>query len=253
MRLFDDINKLPNYSVGIADSDDEIKEAQILRYKMLLCEFDNTKSEDGIDKNEYDDVCEHLIVKDNLNNKIIGTYRLLTNIKYGKNTKFLCESEFDVDKLKNSGKNILELSRAVVHRDYRNGIVIKLLWQGIFYYCKKYDIRYLFGTASFHGLDYTKFSHSLSYIYYNYMVDESLMCYAKEPCINFNIFKKEEIDEKLAKAETQPLIKGYFSLGCKVGTGLFFDREFNSSDLMMILDMTKINKKYAERMFGVQI
>ena len=253
MRLFDNINIIDNICVGIADSEEELREAQILRYKMLILEFDQSKSKDGIDKSPYDEICDHIIVKDLSNNKIVGTYRVVSNLKIPADKKFICEDEFDIEKLKICGSNILELSRAVVHKDYRNGLVIKLLWQGIFAYCKNYNIRYMFGTASFHGLDYTKYQHSFSDIYYNHLTDESVMCYAKEPCMKMNILKKDEIDEKLAKIETQPLVRGYFSLGSKAGNGLFFDREFNSTDIMMIFDLENLNKRYVSRMFGVEL
>lgn len=253
MQLFENVKCIDNFSVGLANTENELKEAEILRYKMLVLEFDETKNKDGIDKSSYDDICDHIVVKDLTNNKIVGTYRLLSNLKLPKDKVFVCENEFNIDKLKKCGSNILELSRAVVHKDYRNGIIIKLLWQGIFSYCQEFNIRYMFGTASFHGLDYTKYQHAFSDIYYNHLADESVMCYAKEPCMDLNILNKDEIDEKLAKLETQPLIRGYFSLGSKVGSGIYFDKEFNSSDIMMIFDLNNLNKRYVSRMFGVEL
>ena len=67
---------------------------------MLILEFDQTKSEVGIDKSEYDDICDHIIVKDLTNNTIVGTYRLLSNLKLPKDGQFVCETEFDIDESK---------------------------------------------------------------------------------------------------------------------------------------------------------
>ena len=253
MRLFENIKPLNDLTVGLAENKDEIREAQILRYQMLLLEFDESKDKNGIDESPYDEFCDHIIVKDNTNNKIVGTYRLLSNLILPEGKEFISEPEFNIDKLKNSGKNILELSRAVVHKDYRNGFVLRLLWQAIIAYSKMNNIKYMFGTASFHGVDYTKYKHAFSSIYYNNLADEEILCYAKEPCMDMRILSKEEIDENLARHETQPLVRGYFAIGSKVGSGIFFDYEFNSTDIMMIFDMDNLNKKYLSRMFGVEL
>ena len=253
MKLIQEINSHNQFIVGIADNADEIREAQILRYKMLLLEFDETKSEDGIDASEYDNFCDILIVKDTEANKIVGTYRLMTNEHLKYKNEFICEDEFDITNLKNSGYNILELGRAVVDKNYRNGLIIKLLWEGIFYYSKLHKIKYMFGTASFHGVDANAYKNSLSKIYYEQLADKEILCYAKQPCDKLNFLNKEEIDDKKAHDETPALVRGYFYLGCRVGDGIFFDYSFNSIDILIIFDLENVNKQYAKRFFGVDL
>ena len=66
----------------IADSEALIKEAQALRYRVFASEMGaklKTESE-GLDYDEVDSYCEHLIVYDNVNKKIVGYTRLLNSI-----------------------------------------------------------------------------------------------------------------------------------------------------------------------------
>ena len=74
---------------------------------------------------------------------MVGTYRLLRG-NFAKICKgFYTEQEFDISNLKKnfSSKDILELGRSCVHHEYRSGIILKLLWQGISKYIKIYKIK----------------------------------------------------------------------------------------------------------------
>lgn len=60
-----------------------IKEAQVLRYRVFAQEMGaelKTKSE-GLDYDDVDSYCEHLIVYDNCNKKLLATPDYLTNIR----------------------------------------------------------------------------------------------------------------------------------------------------------------------------
>jgi len=238
------------FVLGLADKD-EIEELQKLRYDELILDYDSSKSAGGLDASEYDDFCDHLIVKDIETNKIVGTYRLMTNKHLVNKNEFICECEFDITKLKNCSENILELGRAVVHKDYRQGTVLKLLWSGIMDYSRINNVRYLFGTASFHGVNPADYNNAFSKIYYNNLASDDIMCEAKNPCAPLNVLKPEEVDAIKAKSETPSLIKGYLAMGCKAGKDAFIDYDFNSTDIMIILDLQNINTAYFNRMFSV--
>ena len=66
----------------LADSEALIKEAQALRYRVFAKEMGaKLKTEaEGLDYDEVDSYCDHLIVYDNVNKKIVGYTRLLKSI-----------------------------------------------------------------------------------------------------------------------------------------------------------------------------
>jgi putative hemolysin len=72
-------NKAAPISVSWARHQDEVKEAQRLRYKVFAEEMGaNLKpSKEGLDVDIFDSFCDHLIVRDNETLKVIGTYRAL--------------------------------------------------------------------------------------------------------------------------------------------------------------------------------
>ena len=62
--------------------------------------------------------------------------------------------------------------------------------------------------------------------------------------VDMNRIAKDEIDNKKALRALPPLIKGYLRLGASFGDGAVIDRQFNSTDVLVILPVAKIDKRY---------
>ena len=73
------LNKQSPISLSWARHQDEVREAQRLRYKVFAEEMGATlkPSKEGLDIDIFDDFCEHLIIRDTETLKVIGTYRVL--------------------------------------------------------------------------------------------------------------------------------------------------------------------------------
>jgi putative hemolysin len=60
---------------------------------------------------------------------------------------------------------------------------------------------------------------------------------------------KSAIDPRAALRALPPLIKGYLRLGAFVGDGAVIDRQFGTTDVLVILPVEKIDPRYFEH-FG---
>jgi len=236
-----------NIEIRLINSQEELRETLHLRYKELLLPYNpKNKNKSELFKDLYDEQSDHLIAIDHSTNQIVGTYRLLRNDMLKSGQSFVTEQEFDITKIK--GNNILEIGRAVVKREFRNGAIIILLLIGLLKYAYIHRIKYLFGTASFRGTNPGTYSQALSYIYYHLLLPEHLKVKAQR--INshpINILPKEKVDYNLAKKQMPALIKGYINVGATFGEDAFIDYDFNSIDLFVLADTAKISKKYIER------
>ena len=236
-----------NFEVRLTRNQEELDEVFKLRYKDLLLYYNSSNTnENGQFKDEYDDYCDHLIVIDLTNNEIVGTYRLVKKEHIKIHGKFVTEYEYDISKIKQY--EVLELGRAVVKEEYRNGSVIMLLWRGLTKYALANNIKYMFGTGSFQGINPEDYKHALSYIYYNHLSDEKVRVKtAHGPNSKLNLLKEEEIDPILAKKQIPPLIKGYIKIGATFGEDAFLDVPFNSLDVFVLLDIDTVDYKYIQR------
>ncbi len=235
----------------LAETPDELLKAQKLRHFVFFDEPKGaTEISGAVDKDEFDDKCEHLLVVDDSNAadpKVVGTYRLLRQTGDKKVDKFYTEGEFDITKLKNSGLNIMELGRSCIHPDYRDGKVIQLLWSGIGAYIMHHQIAYLFGCASFFGENPKEFSVPISFLMQKHGAPANICPTARpEVAAKFDFIPIDQIDKKEALAKLPSLLKGYIRTGCMVGNGAVIDNFCKTVDVCIVMDTSKIAKRYSE-------
>ena len=242
-----------NFEIKIAASNLEIKKAQSLRYKIFFKEKKikkkNLKSLLQRDFDFYDKISDHLIIVDNnreAKDNVIGTYRLLRGNSAKLYKGFYTEQEFDISNLKKnfSNKKILELGRSCVHPEYRSGIILKLLWQGISKYIKIYKIKILIGCASFNGTNPNSFKDQFSLLYYSYSLPRN---YDVKSLQDNKILFTKNIDNINILNKLPPLIKGYLRAGGMVSRNFYIDTEFETIDYCVIMLTDKIVSRYQNK------
>ena len=242
-----------NFTIKIAESNFEIKKAQSLRYKIFFKEKKIKKKSFKFllqrDYDFYDKISDHLIIIDNnreIRDNVIGTYRLLRGNCAKLYRGFYTEQEFDISNLKKnfSSKDILELGRSCVHPQYRSGIILKLLWQGISNYIKMYKIKILMGCASFHGTNPSKFKDEFSLLYESYRLPED---YNVKSLQSNEISFNKNINHSTILNKLPPLIKGYLRAGGMVSENFYIDTEFETIDYCVIMLTEKIVSRYQNK------
>ncbi|MEY4624501.1 MAG: hypothetical protein RL061_26 [Pseudomonadota bacterium] len=233
-------------SLSWARHQDEVREAQRLRYKVFADEMGATlkPSQEGLDIDIFDDFCEHLIIRDTETLKVIGTYRVLPPHQAKQMGCFYSDSEFDLTRLRHLRHKMVEVGRSCVHRDYRSGGVIMALWSGLGQYMKKHDYEIMLGCASVQMGDGGHYAASLSkMLNSNHLTD-----------IEYRVFPRLAlpVDELNNQLDVEPpaLIKGYLRLGAKVCGDPAWDPDFNTADFLTMLRMDDIHPRYAKHFLG---
>ncbi len=247
-----------DFVIKLVEKKSELKKAQALRYSVFYKEKKVKPSLQkkilGLDYDKFDKFADHLIVIDKarkgIKNKIVGTYRLLRGDVGNNFSGFYTSSEFNLSNIINiySHIKILELGRSCVHKDYRNGTTVNLLWKAIAQYVKLYDIKVLLGCASFPGTDVTKFSNELLYLRENF----SLPDYLSVKSLDKNIYQvyskyKTNINNLRNFAKLPPLIKGYLRVGGKFSYNCYVDHDLKTIDLCVVVEIDNIDKKYKKK------
>lgn len=251
-----------NLEVRLARSFKEIKAAQKLRYQIFYEEM-NAKPDWRMrmtrrDIDPYDTVCDHLLVVDHdlpKGKRIVGTYRLLRQEVAEANNGFYSAGEFDISPLMSpefrnqmgEGRQLLELGRSCVHKDYRATSTINMLWKGIAEYLKENRIAYMFGCASFEGTNPAEFREAFSYLYHNYLVPDDFHVKALDgQHIDMNNIPETDLDVRMARRALPPLVKGYLRIGCFIGDGAVVDEQFGTTDVFILLPVERIAKRYSK-------
>jgi len=243
----------PQFKVKLATSPEEFCAAQRLRYDVFVKELGGKGSlvdhDNQLERDNYDPYCDHLLLYDEARNAqngnaVVGVYRILTSERAGELGRFYSEDEYDLDVLKSSGRKLMELGRSCLHPEYRGGTAMLHLWQALSHYIMKRDIEILFGVASFHGTQVNAIKEPLSLLYYNHLAPRELRVVAKHPHNQpMNLIVPHELNKKRAILAVPALIKAYLRLGGFVGEGAFVDRAFNTTDVCLVLDTTKLSER----------
>lgn len=246
-----------NLGVMVTQDTAYVQAAQKLRYRIFFGEMGGVSHNPEViaqqrDFDAFDEVCDHLLVLDhdrpNIEEQVVGTYRLLRREGMHKIGRFYTEGEFDITGLKQFDGEVMELGRSCVHENYRSRAVMQLLWRGIGEYVARHDVKYMFGCASFTGTDIEKYKLPLSYLYHYHLAPEAVRPVAlAEHHQSINLMAKDAIDEKAALASIPALIKGYLRLNGKIGDGAFIDPECQSIDVSIVVTTDLVTDKYVKR------
>ncbi|MDE1175496.1 MAG: GNAT family N-acetyltransferase [Edaphobacter sp.] len=195
---------------------------------------------DGMDRDRYDDVCDHLIVEEKSTGAIVGTYRLQTGDVAGRNFGYYSEQEFSFAPYEHMRSQIVELGRACIHRAHRSAEVLNLLWRGIARYALANDIRYMMGCCSLNSQD-PGMGHAVSASLANCMAEPELWTVATEA---FHLERPEEIP---GQERAPKLLRAYLAIGAKICSEPAIDREFKTIDFLTLLDLHTLHPRVAAR------
>lgn len=250
----------PIFDVKLAESRNEIKLAQKLRYKVFFSERIHSPilniGNFRRDSDKFDNYADHIIVKFRKSKfskaRVIGTYRLLKQSVADKKSGFYSCDEFNLDNLLNSKiyKNMLELSRSCISQKFRNKNVLKLMWNEIYRYINENNIDALFGTASFLDTNINKIEDQLIYLNNNYKMSENIKVNALANYkIKVDYEKKIDINLKLV-SRLPTLIKAYLKFNATIGEGAVIDKKFKTTDVFVFLPIEEINKDYVNKIIS---
>jgi putative hemolysin len=228
------------YHVCFAQTSSEVRAAQKLRHQIFSDEFGANlhEAEAGVDADHFDPHCEHLIVRDEAEGRIVGTYRVLSPEAALRVGSYYSENEFFLTRLTHIRPQLVEVGRSCIDQDHRNGAVIALLWFKLAEYMQKNNYSHLIGCAS---IPMNDGGHNAANLFmqlgddYIAPVEYRVMPHTRLPY------------ERLANdqvADVPPLIKGYLRAGAWICGEPAWDPDFNSADLLMLLPMARLSPRY---------
>ena len=237
-------------SVGWARHQDEVRQAQRLRYQVFALEMgaNLSKAVPGHDVDLFDDYCEHLLVRDVATQDVIGTYRVLTPTQAKRVGSTYSDTEFDLTRLRFLRARMVELGRSCVHADHRHGGVILALWGALAEFMARNQLDTMIGCASI-PMQHpgVPLGHAAASIWQQ--VKQTHLApidYRVTPRLALPV---DQLDGTLA-IEPPALIKGYLRLGAKVLGPPAWDPEFNTADLPMIMHIKGLPERYRKHFLG---
>ncbi|MDM0013548.1 GNAT family N-acyltransferase [Variovorax sp. J22P168] len=223
---------------------DEVRAAQRLRHEVFAGEMGARLSTPlaGHDIDLFDDFCEHLLVREESTDQVIGTYRVLTPAQARRVGSTYSDIEFDLTRLRDLRARMVELGRSCVRADHRQGGVILALWGALAGFMDRNRLDTMIGCASIPMWHAGVVSGDAAASIWR-QVSASHMApiqFQVQPRLPLPV---QRLDGGLA-VEPPALIKGYLRLGAKVLGPPAWDPDFNTADLPMLMRIDDLPARY---------
>lgn len=250
------LGRIGSLETRLARNDHEIDSAQRVRYQVFVEEMKARLSRECMarkrDFDSHDLICDHLLVLDrsiegDVEDQIVGTYRILRQDVALRHGGFYSASEFEIGSLlaRHPGKQFMELGRSCVLPAYRTKRTVELLWQGNWAYALKHRMDAMFGCASFPGTNPADHALAFGFLHHQVLASGEWAVNARPELFEpLDRHPFDPADSRKALAAMPPLVKGYLRLGAMVGNGAVIDRAFNTTDVLIVLPIDRISDRY---------
>lgn len=235
------------YLLKTVTTTEELTQALRLRYEVFHREMLGKTKTRGLDVDEFDFFCDHLIIIEKRTGELVGTYRLNCSLN---SQDFYSGYEFDLRRILETNGTKLELGRACIQKNHRKGLVISLLWRGIAEYMNATGSKVLFGCASIK----TESPRQAALLYHYFRsqgrIQENYWCppTAKYQMPNLDLWieklSRPLTAEELSEVEEliPPLCRAYLKAGALLGGEPAYDADFKCIDFLTILPKELLNK-----------
>jgi len=249
------------YRLRLAQTVEDRDAACRLRFKVFNLELGEgleSSYQTGLDTDQFDPYCEHLLVEDKQTGRVVGTYRMQSGVTASRNMGYYSEQEFEFAPYEPLRADILELGRASIDRDHRTPEVLTLLWRGIAQYASNMGLRYLIGCSSLTSKDpvegwqvYRQLEHYRVSPEFETVPTASYACPSEQEGAPAQPSPNQQDSSKRTSAVTQAsvpkLLKTYMAIGARVCCPPAWDREFGTIDFLTLLDLKLLSPSARNR------
>ncbi|WP_454789382.1 GNAT family N-acetyltransferase [Mycolicibacterium lutetiense] len=251
----------PRYTLLLSADPELIEAAQRLRHDVFTSEPGFALSENvdgrsaGLDADRFDEHCDHLLVREDRTGELVGCYRMLPPPGAIAAGGLYTATEFDVRGLDALRPSLVEMGRAVVRTDHRNGAVVLLMWAGILAYLDRSGYDYVTGCVSVpvagnaDGPPGTQIRGVRDFVRRRHAAPAEHTVYPYRPVV-LDGRGLDEIDPP-ARTTVPPLMRGYLRLGAQVCGEPAHDPDFGVGDFPALLDKRRADVRYLKRLRSV--
>lgn len=242
----------PPFIIKTVESSWELESVLKLRSEVFYGELLGRRRRPAFDMDSYDDAYDHLTIIDTAKGRCVGTYRFMLSSHA---QRFYSAEEFDISSILALPETKMELGRACIHRDYRNGFTIALLWKAIRQIMDQCQVRYLFGCSSVQSMDPLLAQQLISYFYRQGHVLQDFSVRVKTryqggPLAQFLVDRAMDltaVSDEDNRRRVPPLLLSYLKAGAKVAPEPAFDRAFQCMDFLTLLDVQQLRSTLDRR------
>jgi putative hemolysin len=251
----------PRYTLLLSTDPALIETAQRLRHDVFTSEPGFALAgaspgfEAGRDADRFDEYCDHLLVREDNSGELVGCYRMLPPPGATAAGGLYTATEFDVAGFDPLRPSLVEMGRAVVREDHRNGGVVLLMWAGILAYLDHCGYDFVSGCVSVpvrgseDEVPGSQIRGVRDFVRRRHVAPAEYTVHPHRP-VTVDGTDLDDIDPP-ARVSVPPLMRGYLRLGAQVCGEPAHDPDFGVGDFPALLDKRQADTRYLRRLRSV--
>jgi L-ornithine Nalpha-acyltransferase len=204
---------------------------------------------DGIDRDAFDDRCQHVLIEEVATGALVGCYRLLALSGGGAIADSYSAQFYDLSALAHLTGPMAEIGRFCLHPAYTDPDILRVAWGALTAHVDANRIAMLFGCSSFPGTDADPYSDAFALLRDRHLAPASWHPGIKAAEVySYATALRQKPDLKRANAVMPPLLKTYLMMGGRVSDHAVVDREMNTLHVFTGLEIAAIPPGRAARL-----
>jgi len=180
----------------------------------------------GSDADEYDAVCDHLLIEDTLSGDLVASYRMMY-LENGETIDHSYSAQYyQLAALKNFPQPMLEIGRFCIRPGLLDSDILRIAWATITRIVDRRNVRMLFGCSSFIGIDATEYRDTFAVLKLQHQAPERWRPQVKSS--NVVPFEGMVKSHTNALRTMPPMLRTYLMMGGWVSDHAVVDRELNT-------------------------
>jgi len=229
------------YRARLSSAAEDIEAAQRLRYLAFVSDPDAASRSCGLDIDEFDAPCLHVLVEDAKSGTLVCCYRLLV-ISDGRQIDRTYSAQFyELSALETFDAPMLEMGRFCIHPEWKDPDILRLAWAMMTRVVDDSGIEMLFGCSSFHGTDAKAYYDAFAMLRDRHLAPKRWLPKVKAPDVfRFARRLRRAPDAKRAMLTMPPLLRSYLFMGGWVSDHAVVDRNLGTLHVFTGLEIRAI-------------
>lgn len=223
------------YRVRFSETAADVEAAQALRY----CTF---RGGEGLDVDEFDQICKHVLVEDVKTGRLVSTFRILPLANGAEIDKSYSAQFYELSSLHDIEGMIVEMGRFCIDPEYSDPDILRIAWGAMTNYVDENDVELLFGCSSFSGTETEDYTDAFALLKERYLAPKRRLPKIKAPKV-FQFASKLKLKKpnlKAAQKRMPPLLRTYLLMGGWVSDHAVVDNDLNTLHVFTGLEIKGI-------------
>jgi len=229
------------YRTRLAESTADLDAAQRLRFRAFIAGTGAEDRPDGRDRDEFDEICQHVLIEEAKTDRLVATFRLLP-LRSGSEIGHCYSAQYyALEGLKDYQGSMVEMGRFCIEPGLADPNILRSAWAAVTAYVDAEEIEMLFGCSSFHGTDADYYADAFAVLTERYIAPKRWLPRIKAPDVfRFAERFRRPSDRTKALKRMPPLLRSYLTMGGWVSDHAVVDRDLNTLHVFTGLEIKAI-------------